>query len=180
LTANVIAACAETARGPDTVRAVAEVPDTLRTDTSGKTDDCVRGEPEPVIRLGTASFQRTGKLDAIEDAQVDDTTRLRITHGGCAHYVESYVFTIRGAARDSADVGHWLQRAAAYVRTLDVGERRRSQMDEIAKAFEKAASASEPYRYGEPISVPELTTITCTVKRAPDGAVIEVIYDVAL
>ena len=185
--AILIAACVERGEGGgDTTRSTAPV-DTARADTAStsSTDDCVRGEPEPVL-LSAASrpaprFERTGKLEAKEEAQLDDTTSLAIMHGGCAHYVESYAFTIRGVARDTTDSDYWLGRAAAFLRALDVGERRRSQIDDMIKALETAAAKDERYAYGEPIAVPEFTTITCTVRTtAPDTVVVDVTYDVAL
>jgi hypothetical protein len=180
------AACVDRREGGgDTTRSARL--DTARTATAStsSTDDCVRGEPEPVLRSAASRpaprFERTGKLEAKEEAQLDDTTSLAIMHGGCAHYVESYTFTIRGVARDTTDSDYWLGRAAAFLRALDVGERRPSQIDDMIKALETAAAKDERYAYGEPIAVPEFTTITCTVRTtAPDTVVVDVTYDVAL
>lgn len=183
--AMLTAACVGRGEGGDTTRSARL--DTARTDTAStsSTDDCVRGEPEPVLLSAPSRpiprFERTGKLEAREDTQIDDTTSLTILHGGCAHYVENYTFTIRGAARDTTDADYWLERAVAYLRALDVGERRRSQIDDMVKALETAAAKQERYAYGEPIAVPEFTTITCAVRAtAPDIMTVEVIYDVAL
>ena len=126
--AMLTAACVQRGEGGgDTARS--DRLDTARTDTAStsSTDDCVRGEPEPVL-LSTASrpaprFERTGKLEAKEAAQIDD----------------------------------------------------------MIKALETAAAKDERYAYGEPIAVPEFTTVTCLVRTtAPDTVVVEVIYDVAL
>ena len=160
--------------------------DSVRPDTSAatSTDDCVRGEPEPVLAsTGTAPrprFQRTGALSAAEDAQVDDTTSLHITHGGCAHYVENYTFTIRGATRDTSDTDYWLERGAALLRSLPVGERRTAQIEALATTLMMEAAKPAPYTYGEPIAIPELTTVTLTVTHKDGGVVIDLVYDVAL
>ena len=184
--AMLTAACVQRGEGGGDTTRPARL-DTARTDSAStsSTDDCVRGEPEPVLLSATSRptprFERTGQLEAKEDAQLDDTTSLAIMHGGCAHYVESYTFTIRGVARDTTDSDYWLHRAAQYLRGLDVGERRRSQIDDMIKALETAAVKEERYAYGEPIAVPEFTTVTCLVRTtAPDTVVVEVIYDVAL
>ena len=157
---------------------------TRRDTTAASTDDCVRGEPEPVLaatgRLRAPRFERTGRLSATEDVQVDDTTSLRITHGGCAHYTETYAFTVSGATRDSADADYWLERAAALLRSLPAAENRTSQIAALATTLGAEAAKPDPYAYGEPISIPELTTVTVSVTRKAGDAVLEIIYDVAL
>jgi hypothetical protein len=160
--------------------------DSSRQDTVAtvQTDDCVRGEPEPVLAPSGASpsarFERTGKLTAREDVAVDDSTSLEITHGGCAHYVEGYVFTIRGATRDTSDTDYWLDRAAALLRSLPVREIRVAQIEELAKTLTTEAAKPAPYEHGQPISIPELTTVTLTVTRKDGSVVIDLVYDVAL
>jgi hypothetical protein len=152
--------------------------------TTVQTDDCVRGEPEPVLAPSAGSpaarFERTGKLTAREDVAIDDSTTLQITHGGCAHYVEGYVFTIRGATRDASETDYWLDRTAALLRSLPVREIRVAQIEELAKTLATEAAKPAPYAYGEPISIPELTTVTLTVARKDGGVVIDLVYDVAL
>jgi hypothetical protein len=173
------AACNRGASGNDTTRV-----DTTRADSGAQaSSECVRGEPEPVLATtGTGArprFQRRGKLEATEDLQLNDTTSLRITHGGCAHYVETYAFTVRGAVRDTADSKYWLARAADYLRALPVGEVKRPQLTEMAAALQKASGA--PYTYGESIPASEMATVSPVVRSAGKGAVvIEIVYDVAL
>ena len=183
-------ACADRRARSETAASDSARTDTARTDTARAdagsavaTDDCVRGEPEAALEGSrvTSRFQRTGRLAATEDAQLDDTTSLRIMHGGCAHYVESYTFVVRGAVRDTTDTDYWLSRAVVYLRALGVVERRASQIDQMVTALETAAAKADPYAYGEPLSVPEFTTISCTVRRgAPGSVVVEIVYDVAL
>lgn len=170
--------------GADSARVDASQTDSTRTDSAARvtTEECVRGEPEPVLAAGKRTdraprFQRTGKLEATEEAQLNDSTSLRISHGGCAHFAETYSFTISGAARDSSDVAGWLGVGAAALRSLDVVEDRRSQIDEMAKALDTAAAAKPAYAYGDPISVSEMVTITVTVRRVTNGGVIEILYN---
>jgi hypothetical protein len=177
------AACNRGAPRNDTARA-----DSPRADpTAQASDECVRGEPEPVLTAtGPAGarprFERTGKLEATEDTRLNDTTALRITHGGCAHYVETYTFTVRGAVRDTADAKYWLARTADYLRALPAVEVKRSQLAEMAAALQKAAAGTPPYTYGDPIQASEMATVTSTVRRGGTAraVVIEVVYDVAL
>jgi len=183
---NIAGACSAAGGRVDTL-ASARV-DSVGADTAAvaaSTDDCVRGEPEPVLAgAGSARpaprFERTGKLSAVEDLEVDDTTSLRIAHGGCAHYVESYTFSIRGATRDTTDADYWLERAAALLTALPVDERRRSQIAALTKTLTAEAAKGVPYVYGDPISIPELTTVTFVVTRKDAGVTIELVYDVAL
>jgi hypothetical protein len=91
-----MAACNRGAVGKDTARGdSARAQSAASADsTTLATEDCVRGEPEPALpatapSAGQPRFERTGKLEATEDVQLNDTTSLRITHGGCAHYVET-------------------------------------------------------------------------------------------
>src|SRR5688572_3135373 len=151
----------------DTTRLSPAQADTTRPDSGSQAtaaEECVRGEPEPALATSGRTaraprFQRTGKLEAIEDADINDSTSLRISHGGCAHFAETYAFTIRGATRDSADVAAWLTQGAASLRALDVVEDRKSQLDEMAKALETAATSKPSYVFGDPISVSEMVTI---------------------
>jgi hypothetical protein len=176
------AACNRGGARNDTARA-----DSPRADTTARaSDECVRGEPEPVLTAtGPAAarprFERRGKLEATEDTRLNDTTALRITHGGCAHYVETYTFTVRGAVRDTADAKYWLARAADYLRALPAVEVKRPQLAEMAGALQKAAAGTAPYTYGEPIQASEMATVSPTVRSVGRGAVvIEIVYDVAL
>lgn len=185
VSSNLAGACSAAGGRVDTL-ASARV-DSARADTASpaSTDDCVRGEPEPVLAgAGSARpaprFERTGKLSAVEDLQVDDTTSLRIAHGGCAHYVESYTFSIRGATRDTTDSDYWLEYSAALLTALPVDERRRSQIAALTKTLTAEAAKGVPYVYGDPISIPELTTVTLVVTRKDAGVAIELVYDVAL
>ncbi len=178
--ALVAAACRARAGADDTVRA-----DSARTDTTARaTEQCVRGEPEPALHASAAArprFERRGKLRAVEDIQLDDTTSLQITHGGCAHYVETYAFMIHGAARDTADARYWLERGAEYLAALPAVETRRVQLEQMVAALKQAAAAPTPYKYGEPISVGEMATVVWTVRAAGQGVVVvEITYDFAL
>jgi hypothetical protein len=173
------AACGGSAR-PDTARAT----DSPRAADSAapSSDDCVRGEPVPAL-LPTARprFERTGRLEAVETARLNDTTDLRIDQGGCAHYGETYTFTIRRARRDTSDAKYWLVRAADYLRALPVVETRRGEIEQIVTALDGAARAPEPYRYGEAIRASEMALVMVTVRRGREGAVVvEVVFDVAL
>ena len=177
----VTAACGGGAGRSDTARQ-----DTSRADSVTQSDEgCVRGEPEPALTVsGSAtrpSFERRGKLEAIEDVQVDDSTFLRITHTGCAHYVQRYEFTIRGAVRDTANSRYWLERGAEQLAALPAVENVRSQISDIVAALRGAASASTPYAYGEPIRASELAHVYFSVRRAtPRGVIIEIVFDYAL
>jgi hypothetical protein len=184
LSVGLATACVGRAERADTVRADSARGDTVLADSGTRTsaDECVRGEPEPALATSGRTaraprFQRTGKLEAIEDAEIDDSTSLRISHGGCAHFAETYAFTIRGATRDSAEVAAWLTQGAASLRALDVVEDKKSQMDEMAKALETAATSKPSYVFGDPISVSEMVTITVVVRRVNNASVIEVLYN---
>ena len=50
----------------------------------------------------------------------------------------------------------------------------------LATTLGAEAAKPDPYAYGEPISIPELTTVTVSVTRKAGDAVLEIIYDVAL
>ena len=63
---------------------------------------------------------------------------------------------------------------------LPIAERRTSQIAELVKTLTAEAAKAEPYSYGDPISIPELTTVTFLVTRKDGGVVIELVYDVAL
>ena len=156
----------------------------VRQDSVTSTADCVRGEPEPVLATKEparpARFERTGTLSATEDFRLDDTTSLRLTNSGCAHYTETYAFTIRGATRDTTDSDHWLRLGAALLESLPVAEARESQMRELARTLVTRADESNPYAYGEPISIPELSTLSLAIERTNDAVVLEITYDVAL
>jgi hypothetical protein len=147
------------------------------------TADCVRGEPEPVLRAGAspaASFARTGALSATEDLQLDDTTSLHITHSGCAHYTETYAFTIRATSVDVTNADLWLTHGAKLLRALPADERRTSQLESLASTLANEAATTAPYTYGDPIAIPELATVSLSVKSTNGGVVLEITYDVAL
>jgi hypothetical protein len=176
------AACNRGAGGSDTTRAKS-----ARADTSALApDDCGRGEPEPaLIATGPAGprprFERTGKLEATEEGRLNDTTSLRITHGGCAHYVMTYAFTVRGAVPDTADSRYWLARSIDYLQALPVAETRRSEIDQIVTALRGAASAPAPYKYGEAIRASEMALVWSMVRSGGPGTVIvEIVFDYAL
>jgi hypothetical protein len=177
----VTAACGGGAGRADTARQ-----DSARADSSVQADErCVRGEPEPALTAsGSATrprFERRGKLDAIEDVRLDDTTALRITHAGCAHYVQRYEFTVRGAVRDTADTRYWLMRGAEYLETLATVENVRAQISDMVKGLRGAASAPPAYAYGDPIRASELAHVYFSVRGAgPRAVVIEIVYDYAL
>ena len=160
--------------------------DTSRGDSVARSDEgCVRGEPEPALTVsGSATrprFERRGKLEAIEDVHVDDTTSLRITHTGCAHYVQRFEFTVRGATRDTADVRFWLEQAARYLEALPSVESMRPQLASMATALRSAARASPPYVYGNGIQASELAQVFLSVRNPVKGTVVvEVVYDYAL
>jgi hypothetical protein len=178
LLAIVSGACARAAGGSDSAQ-----DDTARAETDPlAASDCVRGEPEPALAVAARPrFERTGKLAAVEEARLDDTTSVRITHGGCAHYVETYAFTVRGAVRDTTDSRYWLARAADYLRALPAVEERKPQLDQMIAAVEAAAKAETPYAYGEPIRASEMALVWFTVRRPQPGtALIEIVFDVAL
>jgi hypothetical protein len=149
-------------------------------------DQCLRDEPTPVLTAtgpaaGRPRFERKGKLGAVEEVRLSDTTSLRITHGGCAHYVETYAFTVRGAVRDMADAKYWLGRAVGYLEGLNAVEDRRPQIDEMVKALQGAAGRPAPYAYGDPVRASEMALVWVTVRGAGRGAVVlEIVYDVAL
>ena len=140
-------------------------------------DQCVRGEPEPALKPAVqAVFQRTSKLEATEDARVADTLSLLIRHGGCAHFSEIYAFTITGAANNTADSQRWLRSGAQLLRRLNVVDVKKSQVDEMADALEKAADVTTPYIYGDPISVSEMVTLYVTARPVRTGVVMEITY----
>ncbi len=177
----VTAACGGGAGRADTARQ-----DTSRADSVARSDEgCVRGEPEPALTAsGSATrprFERRGKLDAIEDVRLDDTTSLRITHSGCAHYVQRYELTVRGAVRDTADSHYWLVRGAEYLETLATVENVQSQISDMVKGLRGAASAPATYAYGDPVRASELAHVYFSVRGAgPRAVVIEIVYDYAL
>jgi hypothetical protein len=175
------AACVERGRDAiDTSRAkpvdaprVAAKADTAAT----ATEQCVRGEPEPVLEPPVqAVFQRTSKLEATEDARVADTLSLLIRHGGCAHFSEIYAFTVTGAANNTGDSQRWLRLGAQLLRRLNVVDVKKSQMEEMAGALEKAAEVTTPYIYGDPISVSEMVTLYVTARPVRTGVVMEITY----
>jgi hypothetical protein len=176
------AACDRGVGGSDTPRA-----ESARADSSALApDDCVRGEPQPALIATGATgprprFERTGKLEATEEGRLNDTTSLRITHGGCAHYVMTYAFTVRGAVRDTADSRYWLARSIDYLQALPVVETRRGEIDQIVTALQDAAGKPAPYTYGEAIRASELALVWATVRNAARGAVlVEIVFDVSL
>lgn len=175
-------ACSSSTPQGDTPRG-----DSGAADTANRAvDECVRGEPEPaLVAAGTTAggprFRRTGKLEAIEEARVDDTTSVRITHTGCAHYVQRFEFTVRGAVRDTADTWYWLERSARYLQALPAVEDMRSQLGDMASALRGAASAPTPYTYGDGIRVSEMAQVYFVVRTAgPRAAVLEVVFDYVL
>lgn len=141
------------------------------------TEQCVRGEPEPALEPAVqAVFQRTSKIEATEDARLADTLSLLIRHGGCAHFSEIYAFTVTGAANNTADSQRWLRLGAQFLRRLEVVELKKSQMDEMAGALEKAADVTTPYLYGDPIPVSEMATLYVTARPVRNGVVMEITY----
>ena len=180
------AACSGGAGRADTSRQDTSRQGTSRGDSLAKVDDgCVRGEPEPALTVsGSAtrpSFERRGKLEAIEDVQVDDSTFLRITHTGCAHYVQRFEFTVRGVTRDTADVRFWLEQAARYLEALPSVESMRPQLTSMATALRSAAGSSPPYVYENGIQASELAQVFLSVRNAGKGtAVVEVVFDYSL
>ncbi len=178
----VTAACSGGAARPDAARQ-----DTPRADTDAvAVEDCVRGEPEPaLVPAGPAGrrprFERTSKLDATEEAQLDDTTSVRITHTGCAHYVQRFEITIRGAVRDTADTRHWLEQGARSLEAIPAVENIRSQLTDMAAALRGAVNAPTPYAYGDPIRASELAHVYFSVRRAgPRAVVVEIVFDYVL
>ena len=157
-----------------------------RQDTGASTEaECSRGEPEPALRVASAAarprFECRGKLEAVEVIQLDDTTSLRITHGGCAHYVMTYAFTVRGAVRDTADARFWLDRTVLWLRALPIAENHEGEIDQIVTALRTAASASTPYAYGQAIRASEMAQVWALVRRGERGVVtVEVVFDYVL
>ena len=152
---------------------------TARVDSAqtASTEQCVRGEPEPALEPAVqAVFQRTSKIEATEDARVADTLSLLIRHGGCAHFSEVFAFTITGAANNTADSQRWLRLGAQLLRRLNVVDVKKSQMEEMAAALEKAAEVTTPYVYGDPISVSEMVTLYVTARPVRTGVVMEITY----
>jgi hypothetical protein len=161
------------AKPVDSPRAAVSVETTQATPN----EQCVRGEPEPALEPKVqAVFQRTSKLEATEDARIADTLSLLIRHGGCVHFSEIYAFTIAGAANNTADSQRWLRLGAQMLRRLDVVEVKTSQMEGMAGAMEKAADATPPYIYGDPISVSEMVTLYVTARPVRNGVVMEITY----
>ena len=163
----------------------AESENARRDTTASAVDECVRGEPEPVLRAAGAAarprFERRGTLSAVEDLQLDGATSLRITHGGCAHYVMTYAFTVRGAARDTADSRYWLGRSIDWLRALPVVESHEGEIDQIVTALRTAAGAPTPYTYGKPVRASEMAQVWASVNRAGRDAVrVEVVFDYML
>ncbi len=116
-------------------------------------------------------------------AQKRDPERhaIRITHTGCAHYVQRYELTVRGAVRDTADSHYWLVRGAEYLETLATVENVQSQISDMIKGLRGAASAPATYAYGDPIRASELAHVYFSVRGAgPRAVVIEIVYDYAL
>ena len=176
------AACAQSGDAIDTTRAnpvdSPRLNRTADTTQTAATDQCVRGEPEPALDPAVkAVFQRRSKIEATEDARVADTLSLLIRHGGCAHFSEVYAFTITGAANNTADSQRWLRLGAQLLRRLNVVDVKKSQMEEMAGALEKAADATPPYTYGDPLSVSEMVTLYVTARPVRTGVVMEITYD---
>ena len=176
------AACGGGARHADTTSQ-----DTPRADTSAQSDEgCVRGEPVPaLIATGPPTsrprFQRTGKLDAIEEGRVDDSTSVRIVHSGCAHFVQRFEFIVRGATRDTSDKRFWLEQGARYLDALPATESMRGQLGQMTTALRGAAAASTPYVYGNELQASELGLVFLSVRQpGPRTTLVEIIFDFAL
>lgn len=176
------AACGAGAGRSDTAQR-----DTARADSAVQSDDgCVRGEPVPaLIATGPPTsrprFQRTGKLDATEDARLNDTTSVHIVHTGCAHFVQRFEFTVRGATRDTSDKRFWLEQGARHLEMLPATETMRGQLGQMVAALRTAAAASTPYAYENGLQASELGLVFLSVRKpGPDTAVVEIVFDYAL
>lgn len=173
--------CAQSSDAIDTTRATPadspRVNPTIDSTQTAADDHCVRGEPEPALDPAVkAVFQRTSKLEATEDARVADTLSLLIRHGGCAHFSEVYAFTVTGTANNTADSQRWLRLGAQMLSRLNVVDVKKSQMEEMAVALQKAAEVTTPYIYGDPISVSEMVTLYVTARPVRNGVVMEITY----
>jgi hypothetical protein len=176
------AACDTGGGAADSAQAGSTNRDTGRGDTTAVSiDDCVRGEPEPALSAGRGRFERTGKLEAIEETRLDDSTSLRIRHTGCAHYVQHFELTVRGVVRDTADARYWLARGAEYLEALPAVETLQPQLNDMRAALRSAADAPTSYSYGDPLRASEMAHVYFTVRSAGRGAVVvEIVFDYVL
>ena len=142
--------------------------------------NCVRGEPEPLLRPARkgagAIFRRTGPLDAVETVRVERGTDLTIRHAGCAHFALEFEFVTRTGGPPTPSV--WLARAARWLRALPVLVDQKPLVERLARRLQEAAR--ERYAFGLPLQMSEMETVTVERQRDGSRTRLVLVYDVAL
>lgn len=154
--------------------------DSVAGDTATSGQECVRGEPMPVLKRTVASptsFRRTGRLAAEESVTIEGVS-VRIAQAGCAHAVEAYEFTVRGDQHALSDTPYWFARAAQLLRQLDATEAKARQARVMAEALARNAATAA---FDSPLELTETTSVLLRVTRPSPGTTkLEVVFDAAL
>ena len=130
-------------------------------DSPGETN-CVRGEPEPVLK--NSKFIKLSKFSADEEYKLNDNITLIIRHGGCAHYLEEYQFGINNS-QAIEEWRKWMFLAADLLNTLPVREIAAPQIHEMAECLRNRAKNKANYTYKTDIPIAEYESLSFDVKR---------------
>jgi hypothetical protein len=106
----------------DTVVTEGDIANLVENDTTA--NDCVRGEPEPVLKKAVYPneiFQRKPDGTAIESTDLANNDRLIIHHTGCEYYWLTFRFETSRFRADTTDVPYWMDKAVGFMRDIHKG-----------------------------------------------------------
>ncbi|SHH26394.1 hypothetical protein SAMN04488109_3430 [Chryseolinea serpens] len=106
----------------DTVVTAADIANLVENDSVA--NDCVRGEPEPVLKKAVYPneiFQRQPDGTAIESTDLEHNDRLLIYHKGCEYYWLTFRFETSRFQADTTDVPYWMDKAVGFMRDIRKG-----------------------------------------------------------
>jgi len=106
----------------DTVIAEVDTANLAENDTTA--NDCVRGEPEPVLKKAiypNEIFQRQPDGTATESVDLENNDHLIIYHKGCEYYWLTFRFETSRFQADTTDVLYWMDKAVGCMRDIRNG-----------------------------------------------------------
>jgi hypothetical protein len=141
--------------------------------------DCVRGEPEPVLK--NSRFKRLTRLTATEAYQVSPDVSLGIRHFGCAHFAESYHFKVKRKTSKPEDWRFWMKFAADRLEALPVRNGTDAQIKSMVATLRDQVKSATTYAYDSEIFISEAALLSFNVtSMGNDSSGIVVVYQYIL
>lgn len=131
--------------------------------------DCVRGEPEPVLR--NSRFESLTRLTATEEYPVNQEISLTIEHFGCAHFGERYHFKVKRKNNKIDDWRAWMNFAADRLEALPLRKDTEAQIKSMVETLRAQTKSAKAYVYNTEISMSEAENLSFDVKNTGSDAV---------